>query len=401
MIKRFVTIFSILIAFPCFSREIIVGVINDGPHYYDTFHNNTIIRQKADVITLVKKELKRKFKHDTLTFKFIKYDASNLYKAAKTIEEKIKSIKPHIIFGPFLNKTVSHLAGYIRSSKIPFISHSYYSNLRHLENYYTPFEWNDTYTKLTLDKAKKITYNNNPKIGAFVFVTNDFSKDAYDSARKFLKNDLHNIKLVHSKSKKYWNYKHKLNKEISKMMHYSPDIVLNANSMDMQMISINIILKMMEKGFKGMFLDTGSWGCSELSLERYRNHFKNVKGRSTGLSSTQLKCFQDLGQDEKKFRNKILHNDDKYYTSTGLFYKTLKHVLNSILESHLPINSSNIQKIIQKNSFFKGFSYGKFNLYKTKDSPEFLNIYKYYFEKNFRIERLSEKDSNNNKDKLF
>ena len=388
--NKFITLFLVLIVFPCFSREIIVGVINDNPHYYTLFHNNTIKKQKIDVITLVKNELKRAFKYDTVTFKYIDYDDGNLFKASKDIEKQIKSIKPHIIFGPYSFKILYYLKDTIRRNKIPFVSHDNSLNLRNLDNDYTPYEWNDTITKLAIDTAKKILKKNHLKIGAFVQVTDDYSKDTFETAKEYLKEDkIFTIKLLHSRVKDYWSYKYKLDSEISKMIDYAPDVLLNPNSMDSEKISYSIIIKMMEKGFKGIFLDTGSWGCSELSISRNKIIFKNVHESAIGISVAHKKCFSYFGRDEKNFRNKILTNDDKYYSSTGLFYKTLSHVLSSILESHLPINSSNIQKIIQKNSYFKGFSGKHYNLFKKKDSPEFLYIYKFYFEKNFRIENLT------------
>ena len=389
MIKRFVTIFFILIAFPCFSREIIIGVINDGPHHYSLHYNHSIKRQKSYVIKIIKSDLKRKFKHDILTFKYIDYDDSNFFAAAKAIKKQITSIRPHIIFGPYSYKVLHYLKDTIRNSKIPFVSQISYSSLRNLKNFYTPFEWNDVALKLNINKAKELMDKKKPKIGAFVQINDDLSVDAYESAKRYLKNDLFVIKLVHSQSKKYWQYEYKLDDDIKNMIKYSPDIILNPNSQDINQISFDLSLKMTNQGFNGIFIDSESWPCSRYLIETYKEKFSKTKAQSIGISAAQLKCPQDWEQDEKKFRMEILQNEEQYYPSSGLFYKTLKHVLNSILESHLPISSSNIQKIIQKNSFFKGFSNEKFNLYKTKDSPEFLNIYKYYFEKNFRIENLT------------
>ena len=389
MNKTLLNLLYLFIVSPCFSREIVVGVINDGPHANYPAWNSTIKRQKSDVITLVKKELKRNFKNDTVTFKYIDYDESNLFKASKDIEEQIKTLKPHIIFGPYSYKLLYYLKDTIQKSNIPFISHNRYSGLRYLGNYYTPFEWNDVSIKLTLEKAKKMVKKVKPKIGAFVIVTDDYSKDTYESVRKYVKDEIYTIKITHSKSEKYWTYKHKLDEDIKKMLEYSPDIILNPNSQDLDKISFEIILKMINKAYKGIFIDSSSWGCSVITLDNYRNFFKHSKGQSTGLFAQQLKCFPDYEQDEKNFRNSVLHNDDKYYSSTGIFYKTLKHILTSILKSKLQVNSNNIQKIIQNNSYFKGFSNAEFNLYKKKDSPEFLTIYKYYFEKNFLLENLS------------
>ena len=124
MNKIFLTLLYLFIVFPSFSREIVVGVINDGPHYYTLFHNSTIKRQKSDVITLVKKELKRDFKNDTVTFKYIDYDESNLFKASKSIEEQINILKPHIIFGPYSFKLLYYIKNFIQKSNIPFISHN-------------------------------------------------------------------------------------------------------------------------------------------------------------------------------------------------------------------------------------------------------------------------------------
>lgn len=373
-----------------YGKEIVVAMINDNPHFYYPSHNSTMKRQKTDVINLLKRELKKQFKNDTIIFLYIDYDDSNLFKASKSIERQIKEIKPHVIFGPYLYKTISYLKDYIEKSNIPFIASSYYSSLRNLNNYFTPYEWNDTRTKLAFDVAKRILKKDNPKIGAFVQVTDDYSKDTFETVKEYLKEDkIFTIKLLHSRVKDYWSYKYKLDNEISKMIDYAPDVLLNPNSMDSEKISYSIIIKMIEKGFKGIFLDTGSWGCSELSISRNKSIFKNVHESAIGISVAHKKCFSYFGRDEKNFRNKILTNDDKYYSSNGLFYKTLRHVLSSILESHLPINSSNIQKIIQKNSYFKGFSGKHYNLFKKKDSPEFLYIYKFYFEKNFRIENLT------------
>ena len=95
---------------------------------------------------------------------------------------------------------------------------------------------------------------------------------------------------------------------------------------------------------------------------------------------------------KKKFRNKILNNDDKYYSSNGLFYKTLKHVLKSLIKSPLIINPKNTQTILKSHSYFKGFSDEDYYLFKKKYSPKLLDIYKFYFEKNFRIESFSQKN---------
>ena len=260
-----------------------------------------------------------------------------------------------------------------------------------MNNYFTPYEWNDTRTKLAFDVAKRILKKDNPKIGAFVQVTDDHSMDSYEYIKNFITDDVYAIKLVHAKSDQYWNYKYKLDDNIKKMLAFSPDIILNSNSKDLDEITETILYKMTDRGFKGVFIDTGSWGCSESSISRYLNTYKKTKGASTGISVSHKKCFKYYESEEKKFRNKIIHKDDKYYSNSGLFYKTLRHVLVSILNSPLELNSNNIKKIIMNHPYFQGFSHTNYSLYKKKDSPEFLSIYKYYFRKDFRLENISNK----------
>ena len=137
------------------------------------------------------------------------------------------------------------------------------------------------------------------------------------------------------------------------------------------------------------FIDTGTWPCSRTFFERSKDYLKNMTKPSIGLTVRQKKCYMDLKKDEKEFRNALIENDDKYYSMSGLLYKTLTHVLSIVFKSNLPINGNNIHKIIKENPYFKGFSDESYNLYKTKDSPEFLSIYKYQFKKYLTIEKVS------------
>jgi hypothetical protein len=277
-------------------------MINDGPHANSPSQNSTIKRQKTDIINLVKKELKTDFKNDTVTFKYIDYDESNLFKVSKDIEEQIKNLKPDIIFGPFLHKTVSFIRETIEKSPIPFVSFAHYSSLRPLNNYFTPYEWHDVKIKLAIELAKRILNKDSLKIGVFVQVTDDYSSDSYEHLKKFLEAELYTVKLVHSKLNQYWNYKYKLDEGIQEMIKFSPDVILNANSRDLAEITDTINLKMTDKGFKGLFIDTGSWGCSESSISRNINVFKDTKGASTGIIIYQKKCFISYDKDEKKIQ---------------------------------------------------------------------------------------------------
>ena len=381
-------IFLFFASYCLYSQDLVLGVINDNPNYYDFSNNNRIKRQKVSVLNFIKSKLEKKYKNTHITVKYLDYDNEHLDKAANTIKNQINKHKPNIIFGPFSFHSIYFLKDTLEKSGIPFVSFCYSSDLKTLKNHYTPFEWKDVLIKLAIDKSIKITDKENPKVGAFVLVTDEHSKDSYASAKKYLKTDIHTSKIIHSRSQEYWNFKNKLDKEIDKMIAFSPDIVINANSIDLQEISTSIILKMLKKGFKGVFVDSGTWGCSKNSLDETKQSYKHVSGKSIGISTRQKKCFKDFGEDEKIFRNIFLDSEGRYYSSSGLFYKTVKHVLESILKSGLPINSKNINNVIQQNSYFEGFSNEKFNLYKTKDSPEFLHIYKYNFEKNFSVEKL-------------
>lgn len=381
-------ILTVLFNLSLFSKDFVIGVINDSPNYYDFTHNNRIKRQKASVLNFIKSKLEKKYNKTNIVIKYLDYDNENLVTAAKTVESHINKFKPDIIFGPFSFHAMYFLKNTLEKSGIPFISFCYSSDLKSLKNHYTPFEWKDVAMQLSLDEAKKVIGIDNPKIGAFVLVTDQHSKDSYESAKKYLKTDIHTVKIIHSRSQDYWDYKNKLNKEIDKMLLYKPDIVINANSIDLDEISSEIILKMLNKGYKGIFIDTGTWGCSKNALDEIKQSYKDAKGKALGISARQKKCFQDFGEDEKKFRNLLLDSEGRYYSSSGLFFKTVNHVLNAILKSKLPINAKNINIIIEKNSYFEGFSNEKYNLYKTKDSPDFLNIYKYNFGKNFSVEKL-------------
>ena len=370
------------------SENIVVGVINDSPNYYDFTHNNRIKRQKASVLNFIKNQLEKKYKSTNIIIKYLDYDNENLATAAKTVGNHINKFKPDIIFGPFSFHSMYFLKGALEKSGVPFISFCYSSDLKSLKNHYTPFEWKDVLMRLAIDESKKLIGKENPRVGAFVLVTDEHSKNSYEAAKKYLKTDIHTVKFVHSKSQEYWDYKNKLNKEIDKMLLYKPDIVINANSNDLDEISSEIMQKMITKGFKRIFLDVDTWSCSKNTLEEIKLSYKNILEKATGFSVRQKKCFQDFGEDEKKFRNLLLDSEGRYYSSSGLFYKTVNHVLTAILKSKLPINSKNLNAIIKKNSYFEGFSNEKYNLYKTKDSPDFLNIYKYNFGKNFSVEKL-------------
>ena len=384
----FVSVLFIFYKFSLFSKDFVIGVINDSPNYYDFTHNNRIKRQKASVLNFIKNQLEKKYKKTNIVIKYLDYDNENLTTAAKTVESHINKFKPDIIFGPFSFHSMYFLKDALEKSGVPFISYCYSSDLKSLKNHYTPFEWKDVLMKLSLDETKKLIGKENPKVGAFVLVTDEHSKNSYEAAKKYLKTDIHTVKFIHSRSQEYWDYKNKLNKEIDKMLSYKPDIVINSNSIDLQEISTSIILEMLKKGYKGIFVDSGTWGCSKNALDEIKQSYKDVSGKAIGITVRQKKCFQDFGEDEKKFRNLLLDSEGRYYSSSGLFYKTVNHVLDAILKSKLPINAKNINAIIKKNSYFEGFSNEKYNLFKTKDSPEFLNIYKYNFGKNFSVEKL-------------
>ena len=393
MNKVLLTLFLLLILFPCFSKEIVVGVINDNPHYFEHHHNGTMKRQKTAVINIVKKELEKKFKHSKITIRYIDYDDSKLSTAAKVIQKQIKSFKPDIIFGPFLDKTFYFLEKTIEKSKVPFLAFTHTSALKKLQNYYTPFEWDNVSVKLILEKAKKMLKKEHLKIGVFVQLTDVHSTDTYSNVMDYVDDELFAVKFVHSKTQDYWSYKNKLDDDIKKMSNFSPDIIFNANSNDVEEISSQLIIKMIDKGFTGIFVDTGTWPCSEMYFERARKYLKNIQKTTFGLAARQKVCFMNIKKDEKDFRNFFVENDDKYYSSSGLLYKMLTHVLSSLLKSPLKITAVNTHKILQENPYFKGFSGEEYALYKTKDSPEFLNIYKYHFQKDLLIEKIPNEES--------
>lgn len=387
--KLFILLF-LFIVLPCFPKEIIVGVINDDTHFFEHNHNDSPMkRQKTAIINRVKKEIEKKFKNFKITIRYIDYDNNSLSSAPNAISEQIKKFKPDIIFGPFLDKSFYFLKETIEKSDIPFIAYNHTSKLKNLKNYYTPFEWDRTSVELILEKVKKMLNKEKPKIGAFVQLTDEHSSDTYETLKGILGDELLAVKLVHTKLGEHWNYKNKLDIEIEKMSKFSPDIIFNSNSNDIEGLAPHLIIKMIEKGYDGIFVDTGTWPCSKTFFERSKDYLKNMTKPSIGLTVRQKKCYMDLKKDEKEFRNALIENDDKYYSMSGLLYKTLSHVLNIVFKSNLPINANNIHKIIKKNPYFKGFSDESYNLYKTKDSPEFLSIYKYQFKKYLTIEKVS------------
>ena len=187
------------------------------------------------------------------------------------------------------------------------------------------------------------------------------------------------------------SYKDNLDSKIKEIISFKPNLFLNSNETT---VSMSIIQKLLESGFKGVFIDAGSgaddsWGCGRTIVKYQRAVLKNNKNKAIGYSSSQNACYKDYHEDEKEFRKEVLDKDEYYYTYIGLFYKMTKHILESILKSKLPVNRKNVHKIIKANSFFRGFSGNRFNLYKTKDSPEFLHIYKHHFQKDFYFENVT------------
>ena len=301
------------------------------------------------------------------------------------VEKAIKDDNIHFFLGPFNSENIKYpqVKKTIENKNIAFVSLPNLHSLRKLNNYYTPLEWSDVGLKLAFDEIKKSFKERYPlKIAAFI-LNSDLSKDSYEIIEK----------IVPSVFAKYvfqipgfLSYTNNLDEKIKEVLAYKPDIILNANFNE---VSLDIVERAMQNGFQGFFLDSNTWGCSQIIQNYFKSKLENLKITSIGYSFDQIVCPDDAWNDEKDFRIKILQKEAYYYSEIGLLYKALKHILTKVTQSTLLVSRENIHKIIQNNSYFKGFSGTQFNLFKRKDSPEFLNFYKFFFQKEFAIRKVS------------
>ena len=73
-----------------YGKEIVVGMINDNPHFYYPSHNSTMKRQKTDVINLLKRELKNNLKMTPLSFVTLTTTIVIFLKHLKVLKDRLK-----------------------------------------------------------------------------------------------------------------------------------------------------------------------------------------------------------------------------------------------------------------------------------------------------------------------
>lgn len=384
-----------------FGKQINIGFINEARSVFldkaISFDEN--IQQKklrALALDLVLGELKKSHPNTSFRVKDCSsiLDKNKVLNFDNAIETLIHNDNIHIFLGPFSSENLNypHVRKTIENKNVAFVSLPNLYFLRKLKNYYTPLEWSDVGIKLAFDESKKSFKTNYPlKIAAFL-LNSDSSRDTYDVVKKMVPSvfEKHLFQVPELLS-----YTNKLDEKIKEVLAYNPDIILNSNFNE---ISLDIVARTMKEGFQGVFLDSNTWGCGPIIKNYFKSKMKDLETTSVGYKSSQFICPEDTLKDEKDFRIKILQREAYYYSEIGLLYKTLKHTLNAIIKSSLPITRENIHKIIQDNSYFNGFSGVHFNLFKRKDSPEFLSLYKLFFQKEFIIKKIPNPIDIKNKD---
>lgn len=382
-----------------YSKTVNFAVFNDDMVSYEKSSDDTHYKnQRMLAFEILKKELQKQYPKFKIRFKYFFYDLADSRAKLKRTLEVLQSDKSiDVVLGPFNNDIFFSptLINNIHNGDLPFLSFVHLSGLRSVNNYYTPFEWSDTRFKTLLNylKDKKILKDNikTLKMGVFSHANDSLSRDSYEVAYKILgKKNVFEQTLFHNKSDIDFSldYTKGLDKKITAMLNYHPEIIMLSNN---NQISSDIISRVVKGGYENTFISLGTWGCVDTSKLIFQDIFQKTPAslKATGYSVYQLACPQHMLSDEKSFFARIIEEDGRYYLETGVLYKTLKHILDIIFQSPLPISRKNIHKIIQNNSYFKGFSGTHFNLYKTKDHPEFIRIYKFNFQKEFSIEEVT------------
>lgn len=397
------TLFVLILSILCISahcksnnfKVINIGLLDHNPNtfneprHFDKKEDATILSNLRNIyLEIIKSELKLKYPNSEINIKnFSNYVSDfRVFNLKSVINNAIQNNDIHLFFGGFNNDffTYPQVKKAINEAGVAIIGFSSLSNLRSLKNYYTPYEWSDTMIKTALGAALTDLNKEKELRPAAVIINNPWSKIAFTNTQESFNDKIFYRRLIQVNP--VLSYKDNLDAKVNDIISYKPSIIVNPNG---TIISISVIIKLLKKGFNGIFLDNDTWGCGRTTERHQRTLFENTQNKAIGYSAFQNACYKDYLDDEKKFRQKVLDKDEYYYTNIGLFYKMTKHILESVLKSKLPVNRDNVHKIIKANSFFKGFSGNRYNLYKTKDSPEFLRVYKFYFQKDFFFENVT------------